>query len=71
MKHLTYRLTELGPFFPNLGHVFRFSKEGRGAPLPPRLIACLPSCLDEAKVSIVNSDLVHFGDVQRFHENIK
>ena len=28
-------------------------------------------CLCEAKVSIVNSDLINFVDVQRLHENIK
>ena len=29
------------------------------------------SCLGEAKVSCVNSDLTNLVDVQRLHENIK
>ena len=57
--------------FQKLGHLFRFSKKERGG-LPAFLSvdACLP-CLDEAKVSTVNSELTNFFDVQRLHENTK
>ena len=55
MKYLTQIWTQSGPFFPKLKHFFDFYKKvGEASPLT--LVARLP-CLDEAKVSNINSDL--------------
>ena len=47
MKNLTQRWTQSGPFLPNLGHFFRFSKKSTGGlpPLSPPLVARLPCLL--------------------------
>ena len=70
IKNLTQKWTQLVPFFPKIGALISIFKKEQGRSPPFSLVTRLP-CLDEAKVSTVNSDLTNFVDVQRLHENIK